>query len=508
MLNFISKKLSLFFFIFIGTIFIVNSSVYAGTFSCSTTTATGCSGTIVYRMSATKDAHAALYNQTGAPYENNVVCCTGITGLGNSCSGTYATVLKLTATRNAHVQQTGSYTNNACLSVSSGTISTGYQLSNCRGYDTILGSMSSTTNAQVGDSNAYTTKICGTAAITPVISISVSDGIISYGILAPGVSKSTYELSNTQTITNESNVPVDIEIAGQNTTSWLLNDPGANMYLHEFCKATDVSCSISTNYDYLYLNYYFDLYKNVLPTETRKLDLRITMPTSTSSYEPQHPNITLLATEHSFICGDPVTFPYNGNTVTYGTVKGKAGACWMDRNLGASRVATAYNDSAAFGDYFQGGRLDDGHQIVTSDTTTTLSSDINPGHNKFIISSSSPYNWMTSLPNLWQGGAGNNNPCPSDWHVPWGYEWGNEKINGAWTTYLDAYNSILKLTVTGRRYFGTGTYINEPDNNWAEYWSADISSEYYRTLLLYGNSTVQMNVSFRGNGNPVRCIKN
>lgn len=142
----------------------------AGTLSCSVTTAAGCSGTVIYRMSGASNAHAELASQSTAAYDNNVVCCTGPSGFGTACSGTFATVLKLSGTTNAHAEQNSqsNYANSVCLSApSGGSVSIGYQASNCTGFDTTLGSMSntySTTNAHVGDGSAYTTKICGTVA--------------------------------------------------------------------------------------------------------------------------------------------------------------------------------------------------------------------------------------------------------------------------------------------------------------------------------------------------------
>jgi hypothetical protein len=92
----------------------------------------------------------------------------------------------------------------------------------------------------------------------------------------------------------------------------------------------------------------------------------------------------------------------------------------MDRNLGASRVAQTYDDGQAYGDLFQWGRLDDGHQSRTSGTTTTLSNSNSPGHNMFITLDSAPYDWRKPQnQNLWQGLGGNNNPCPSGWRVPY-----------------------------------------------------------------------------------------
>jgi hypothetical protein len=95
-------------------------------------------------------------------------------------------------------------------------------------------------------------------------------------------------------------------------------------------------------------------------------------------------------TTKTFECGDSVTFTYKGNVVTYGTVESQ-GECWMDRNLGASRVATAYNDSVAYGDLFQWGRGDDGHQNRDSGVTSTLSTTDNPGHSNFIYGTVAPF---------------------------------------------------------------------------------------------------------------------
>jgi type II secretory pathway pseudopilin PulG len=94
----------------------------------------------------------------------------------------------------------------------------------------------------------------------------------------------------------------------------------------------------------------------------------------------------------SFTCGDDITFTYNGSEVTYGTVSA-SDECWMDKNLGASRVAQAVDDTQAFGDYFQWGRPDDGHQDRTSGTTATLAVSDQPGHSNFITNNSSPNDW-------------------------------------------------------------------------------------------------------------------
>ncbi len=168
--------------LFLGLIF--SGTAYAGTLSCSITTATACTGgtnTVILRMSGITNAHAELPSQANANYASNVVCCSGVTGLSNACTAPSAVVLKLSGLTNAHSEQNSqsNYANSACISVpSGGSVTIGYQASNCTGYDTTLGSISGTTNGHVGDSTAYTTKICAMAAgpAAPILTIGVTAG--------------------------------------------------------------------------------------------------------------------------------------------------------------------------------------------------------------------------------------------------------------------------------------------------------------------------------------------
>jgi hypothetical protein len=158
----------------------ISSPVYAGTLSCSVTTAALCTGgtnTIILRMSGGGNAHSELPSQSNANYASNVVCCSGITGLSNSCTAPSAVVLRHAGATNAHSEQNNqtniNYTNDSCISVpTGGTISVGYQATNCTGYDTTIGSMSGTTNAHIGDGTAYATKICATGAASVALPVS------------------------------------------------------------------------------------------------------------------------------------------------------------------------------------------------------------------------------------------------------------------------------------------------------------------------------------------------
>lgn len=161
--------------------------VEAGHLSCSVTTSAACADVVVYRMSSTTNAHGELASQSTAAYDDNVICCKNVIGLGNSCSGTFAIALKLSSTSNAHGEENGqaNYSDNACLSVpAGGSVTIGYQALNCTGYDTTLGSIESATNSHLGDATAYTTKICGTASGVPqTLSFSISDNSIGFGSL-------------------------------------------------------------------------------------------------------------------------------------------------------------------------------------------------------------------------------------------------------------------------------------------------------------------------------------
>ncbi len=166
---------------FIAGIFFVGT-VYAGTLSCAVqnSSCTGDKPIEIFQMYNTTNAHAALHGQ-GYAYR---VCCGGVDGLGNLCFGTFEPVLKLSSTTNAHVRQgtLADYsTPNAtttCISVpGGGSVSVGYQATNCAGFDTILGSMIGTTNSHVGDGNwaAGTTKICASAHGAGTVSADILD---------------------------------------------------------------------------------------------------------------------------------------------------------------------------------------------------------------------------------------------------------------------------------------------------------------------------------------------
>ena len=213
----------------------------------------------------------------------------------------------------------------------------------------------------------------------------------------------------------------------------------------------------------------------------------------------------------TFFCGsETISFTYRGSSVTYGIVVHNS-KCWLDRNLGASQVATAYNDSAAYGDLFQWGRLDDGHQTRTSGTTDTLSSGENPdipGHSNFIYGMGSPYDWRSPQNNdLWQvvDGIRINNPCPTGWRLPTSDEWNAEKNSWSSQNRVGAFVSPLKLTAAGYRNC-SDALLDDSVGSFGYYWSSSVggSGAFY---LYFLSSNAFMFSCFRADGFSVRCLK-
>jgi hypothetical protein len=190
---------------FIAGIFFAGMGIMLPSFalaalSCSVTTATACTNpsVIAIRLSSSANAHAELPSGSNAAYASNVICCAGGTSLGTSCSGTFASLGHLSAATNAHFEENtfSNFANNVCLSVGAGSISVGYQTSNCTGYDATIASISSTSNAHVGSPAVYSTKICGTVGVPPqTLTFALSANTIGFGSLSASASR--YATSDT-----------------------------------------------------------------------------------------------------------------------------------------------------------------------------------------------------------------------------------------------------------------------------------------------------------------------
>lgn len=202
----------------------------------------------------------------------------------------------------------------------------------------------------------------------------------------------------------------------------------------------------------------------------------------------------------TFDSGVPTWKTTVGPTDVYNPTTGKI---WMDRNLGASRVATSSTDAAAFGDLYQWGRGADGHQLITSAITTTLSTTDVPGHGDFISSLSGSYDWRSSQnTNLWQGVNGVNNPCPAGYRVPTDTELNEERLSWSSNNEIGAFASPLKFPAAEQRTYD-GAYFDSDDGN---YWTSTIQGIYSRYLQFF-SADAWFNTHPRAWGLSVRCIK-
>jgi hypothetical protein len=206
--------------------------------------------------------------------------------------------------------------------------------------------------------------------------------------------------------------------------------------------------------------------------------------------------------------GKPTWWPEaTGSNVVVNPTTGRV---WMDRNLGASHVASSSTDAGSYGYLYQWGRDGDGHQIRTSGTTSTKSSSNTPGHDDFITAMISPYDWRNPQNDfLWQGG-GVNNPCPTGYHVPTETEWEVERLSW-WSNNPDgALGSVLKLPMAGYRAANTGSLSNVGTSG--TYWTSTVNGN-YSSYLYFDNaapssSNAGINTSgYRASGRSVRCIK-
>jgi hypothetical protein len=225
----------------------------------------------------------------------------------------------------------------------------------------------------------------------------------------------------------------------------------------------------------------------------------------------------------TWLCGDDITFNYRGQDVTYGTIsktynEGKVNEftlCWMDRNLGADPTVdpagTVTNtNELLYGDLFQWGRLDDGHQVVTwtgstsgvgTATTTTQSNTDDPKHGDFITDK---FDWRSpSNDNLWQGEAGINNPCPPGWRVPTWDELDAERQSWTDLNSTGAFKSELKWPVGGFRNGEHGIISHVGSHGYV--WSSSVDDGIH--ALTFHSDFAPVGSHHRSTGMNVRCVR-
>ena len=237
-------------------------------------------------------------------------------------------------------------------------------------------------------------------------------------------------------------------------------------------------------------------------TTSYTLAVQITKADTTS----QSANITVNVT--NVFESTTITF----NSLTYITVQSPdTDRVWLDRNLGATQLATSSTDAASYGDLYQWGRNDDGHESRTSITTATLASNITPGTNTFVTNSASPYDWTSadssgaSRTAAWADSEAND-ICPTGFSVPTEAELTADTISATTTDIINsatAFSSFLKVPVAGLRNRTSGalTYVGANAYLWSR--SADGSNG--RDLYV-SSGGAYFSSNSRAFGFSVRCI--
>ena len=197
--------------------------------------------------------------------------------------------------------------------------------------------------------------------------------------------------------------------------------------------------------------------------------------------------------------------------LTYALVTSpNTGRVWLDRNLGATQVATSGTDSAAYGDLYQWGRATDGHESRTSGTTTTMATTITPGTNTFVTTNATPYDWTTadstgsSRTSAWIN-AGTNDICPAGFSVPTETELKADTINAttAITNSATAFSSFLKIPGAGYRYRANGAL--NTISTIASLWSRSAGGTDGRHFFV-DSGNAHFDSDDRAKGSSVRCI--
>jgi hypothetical protein len=199
----------------------------------------------------------------------------------------------------------------------------------------------------------------------------------------------------------------------------------------------------------------------------------------------------------SFICGNTLTINHisgavspSTKTVNYGTVTTSlsgASKCWITQNLGSDRQALAAYDGqeVSAGWYWQFNRKQgyiDGRTPIWNIASISENSD-----------------WLPA-----------NDPCTltlgADWRIPTDAEWFKVYTVGAWTSYTDTYNSVLKINAAG--YLNNISGVITDRGIFGYYWSSmQQEGGGYGGYLFISSSYSDISLFPKAYGFSIRCLK-
>ena len=194
------------------------------------------------------------------------------------------------------------------------------------------------------------------------------------------------------------------------------------------------------------------------------------------------------------------------NGLLYDIVKTPTGRYWLDRNLGASRVAQSSTDAQAYGDLYQWGRTTDGHEKRNSSTITSGAvASGNEGSNFVRVTG----NWLSTQDDTrWNGAIkGVHDPCPNGFRVPTEAEFEAERLQFSSNNSAGAFASILKLPVAGSRNFSTANI--DGAGSYVYYWTStpNTANPTYINYFFITSTNITSTYTYQAYGMAVRCIK-
>jgi hypothetical protein len=238
-------------------------------------------------------------------------------------------------------------------------------------------------------------------------------------------------------------------------------------------------------------------------------------------------NVTATVTDDEFIASETLIF----NSLTYITVQSPdTSRVWLDRNLGATKVATSITDVDSYGHLYQWGRPADRHQLITYTSATTgthdhgsdgggldagrLSESITPGNITFIEGDNHPQDWVASgvddsgaLRTTFLNKVDGTGICPVGFRVPSSIELKDDTTGATTTDVIDnatAFSSFLKIVPQGYSVRDTGEIIEAGAATLL--WVSDAPSSIHATSLYIAGSAAVMPPNSRTYGGAIRCI--
>lgn len=176
------------------------------------------------------------------------------------------------------------------------------------------------------------------------------------------------------------------------------------------------------------------------------------------------------------------------------------GKKWLDRNLGASQACTSSTDKSCKGDYYQWGRLADGHEKVNATRTSKQTSTITSAGNNFITAK----DWTTADADgsqriaLWSKTDGTG-VCPVGFRVPTLTELKNETLDSGVINLKTAFSNFLKFPEA----YG---YRHDSRDSISGVWTSSVGGDYPRYVWFYFNSA-NWTEGFRTFDFSIRCVE-